>query len=1017
MAIQTTIEVLRIPGTLFPRGPFDENASYKFLNIVESGGSGYVCLQPCTGIPVTNTAYWFKFVFKGDKGDAFTYADLTAEQKAELVRDATAAAQAAASSAQSAADDAAAALQKFNTIKAAIDAIDPQSTEGSIQTLAAKQGLLEAELDALGPKIFQVAGGEMDISSQAAYNGTGYFSPRNIGDTFTGWDSSIDSSISGKYTTSPIDISAFDSLTISSDVLGNSRNVIVTDASNKVVFVHDWYDLSMSVNVKTTGGKYLYLSISNSQTVTITGVSAGLSGSVQENANNIASLNTAQSALQTTVANHQKLLVSGAYDITNELQLSSTGYYVTTGRQIGDTFAGWTSGVDSDTYGTYNASPLDISSYGRIILQANDNGGVRAVIVTDSNDKIVYLKTWSETSSTSPAYKMDIDIKGLGGKKLYVSKGSAQTLTLTAHTSGFSNEIDANKTEIAKIKQDLADKFGVSNSFAVSTTASQNLSANIDYIATKDTKLSFSYDTNLIDQNGVNVILKSGTSTIETISGVKSGIKTNVVLSSNITNIIVSRMSGGIIGTGTFNFNVDIEGNVVSEIAEQIETTIYIDPANGNDENDGKSWGTALKTLAAAMKTNGSNLTIWFTGDLDGSRINILNASKSISVLGKKGTKNRILGGTKYNSGTLYDSTANVYSISGVSSFVNVSTSSNQSYRIYQHDVNDATTEVALADRLPQQRGKLYRCDCTPLVYASSLANVLAASSPCYYYDSSNTTLYVKLVSGTTLESNPIFAPNGVSLVYGNTADANVNVRLSNFEMLYGHADLSHCCNARISDVAVKYSWSSGGFLYSHAFGITFERCEAAETYSSGSVGDGFNAHAVLTGDPFAHYCGATLIDCWSHDNHDDGYSDHERAETIIRGSLFEYNGKAGVTPAYGASCACFNVISRHNYNGFLYAGSVSDVEGEGGAGGQMLCINCVASDNGVGTSMGIGFGSNTGTGNTIVCINCLSSNNNVGYSPANGDYMLINNSASYSDTTIKGSTGTIEVQNGTIVV
>lgn len=160
-----TIEVLRIPGTLFPRGPFDENADYKFLNFVESGGNGYVCLQPCTGIPVTNTAYWFKFVFKGDKGDAFTYADLTAEQKAELVRDATAAAQAAASSAQSAADDAAAALQKFNTIKAAIDAIDPQSTEGSIQTLAAKQGLLEADLNALGPELYKEESLELTTSS------------------------------------------------------------------------------------------------------------------------------------------------------------------------------------------------------------------------------------------------------------------------------------------------------------------------------------------------------------------------------------------------------------------------------------------------------------------------------------------------------------------------------------------------------------------------------------------------------------------------------------------------------------------------------------------------------------------------------------------------------------------------------------------------------------------------------------------------------------------------------------
>lgn len=167
-----TIEILRHPGTLFPRGAFDENADYKFLNFVESGGNGYVCLQPCTGIPVTNTAYWFKFVFKGEKGDAFTYADLTAEQKAELVRDATAAAQAAASSAQSAADDAAAVLQKFNTIKAAIDAIDPTSTEGSIQTLAAKQGLLEAGLNALGLKLDSRTQTETttDLTSQVVWN-------------------------------------------------------------------------------------------------------------------------------------------------------------------------------------------------------------------------------------------------------------------------------------------------------------------------------------------------------------------------------------------------------------------------------------------------------------------------------------------------------------------------------------------------------------------------------------------------------------------------------------------------------------------------------------------------------------------------------------------------------------------------------------------------------------------------------------------------------------------------------
>ena len=223
-----TIEVLRIPGTLFPRGPFDENADYKFLNFVESGGNGYVCLQPCTGIPVTNTAYWFKFVFKGDKGDAFTYADLTAEQKAELVRDATAAAQAAASSAQSAADDAAAALQKFNTIKAAIDAIDPQSTEGSIQTLAAKQGLLEADLNALGPKI-----GDRSFDVNSATKGSYYAlgSAVTIDSVYTGATTS-----SSGYSRYPI-ITLLKGESISIAVLGGNgaRAYCITDADTDKV--------------------------------------------------------------------------------------------------------------------------------------------------------------------------------------------------------------------------------------------------------------------------------------------------------------------------------------------------------------------------------------------------------------------------------------------------------------------------------------------------------------------------------------------------------------------------------------------------------------------------------------------------------------------------------------------------------------------------------------------------------------------------------------------------------------
>ena len=154
--------VLEFNAALLPRGPFDLSASYETLNFVESGGSGYVCLQPCTGIPVTNAAYWFKFVHKGDPGTPFTYADLTAEQKAELAHDATIAAQAA----QAAAEQAA---QKFTAIKDAIDALDPsQSTSDAIVAEAAARAAKDAELEStlgqLGPKIDEV---DIEINGSA----------------------------------------------------------------------------------------------------------------------------------------------------------------------------------------------------------------------------------------------------------------------------------------------------------------------------------------------------------------------------------------------------------------------------------------------------------------------------------------------------------------------------------------------------------------------------------------------------------------------------------------------------------------------------------------------------------------------------------------------------------------------------------------------------------------------------------------------------------------------------------
>lgn len=77
------------------------------------------------------------------QGKSFTYDDLTDAQKAELAQDAVAAANRAA--------------QAVETIEAAISDLDPsQSAEDAVVALAARQGVLESNIAALGPKIDQL---------------------------------------------------------------------------------------------------------------------------------------------------------------------------------------------------------------------------------------------------------------------------------------------------------------------------------------------------------------------------------------------------------------------------------------------------------------------------------------------------------------------------------------------------------------------------------------------------------------------------------------------------------------------------------------------------------------------------------------------------------------------------------------------------------------------------------------------------------------------------------------------
>lgn len=364
---------------------------------------------------------------------------------------------------------------------------------------------------------------------------------------------------------------------------------------------------------------------------------------------------------------------------------------------------------------------------------------------------------------------------------------------------------------------------------------------------------------------------------------------------------------------------------------------VYVDTVNGNDTNSGTTESAALATFAAAFSKTGVDTTIILIGDTT-ERLNIKTKSnqRSVRLIGKRGLVNRIICGTKIDSGTLVAGTTNVYQ-TPLSSF-----SAADHFQLFQHEVFDESTLIPDNERHPLQRGKTYRCDSTKITRVTSLDAVKMSEGYTFFYDTDAQMLYVKIKEGTTLATNPVYIPGG-SGISGN--DGSVAFEMVNIECWYGSISLRFCHGGRAIDCAAKYAFGGGAWSWNAAIGVELIRCEAARAFSGSSTGDGFNAHSTTDSPALAKHTVATLIDCWSHDNNDDGYSDHERCETTIIGGLFEYNVKAGLTPAYGCHDMIYNAYCRKQVNnGIALVGGATAAEG--GRGSQIFVIGCICENN-----------------------------------------------------------------------
>ena len=430
---------------------------------------------------------------------------------------------------------------------------------------------------------------------------------------------------------------------------------------------------------------------------------------------------------------------------------------------------------------------------------------------------------------------------------------------------------------------------------------------------------------------------------------------------------------------------------------------VYVDAVNGDDTNPGTTEGAALATFAAAFSKTGVDTTIILIGDTT-ERLNIKTKSnqRSVRLIGKRGLVNRIICGTKIDSGTLVAGTTNVYQ-TPLSSFSTVAR-----FQLFQHEVFDESTLIPDNERHPLQRGKTYRCDSTKITRVTSLDAVKTSEGYTFFYDTGAQMLYVKIKEGTTLAANPVYIPGG-SGIFGN--DGSVAFEMVNIECWYGSILLRSCHGGRAIDCAAKYALGDGAWSWDAAIGVELIRCEAARALSDSTTGNGFNANSTTTDPALAKHTVATMIDCWGHDNNENGYSDHERCETTIIGGLFEYNVRGGITTAYGGHDTIYNAYCRKQVDNGIALVRSAKAE-EGGRGSQIFAIGCICENNKVNYYVS---GDKSGTDENFgKFVNCVSLNARYGYFCGTNARIELNNCTDSGSSTAKS--GNVIVNNAALV-
>lgn len=318
--------------------------------------------------------------------------------------------------------------------------------------------------------------------------------------------------------------------------------------------------------------------------------------------------------------------------------------------------------------------------------------------------------------------------------------------------------------------------------------------------------------------------------------------------------------------------------------------TVVITPTGSDATGDGSS-GSPFASLGAAITALGGRGTVLVRG---AEFTKVLQFSPAlvtdrIDIIGEfTGTANPIV--------RMSDKLTGITKTAGQTKIYQVTTAvvAATPNWIYQDGVADARTLIEAGRHQPEHNGRANRLPFTKIVKATAttlalaMAELDASADPRCFYDSG--ILYFTVDSGGDGTTANIYVDATVGLVSAGSVETAGQISITNLDIRYGGLNTRPFRKTRLDNVAVH---GSRGDAWSHCgdskAGMVETSC-AGSTATDGT-GDGVNGH---------NHANLVIESLYSHDNNDDGESNHEYGRTRIANHYCEYNGGTAVAPALG---------------------------------------------------------------------------------------------------------------------